>query len=100
MKKIFPPADCVQDGPQRSNETSSKGSSALSVSLSNGQRVCCPRTQSSHFPQRDFSDMFKPSTSLFLAISWIVVGLQWANRRCHCSREVGWDKDDIAMGLT
>src|SRR5277367_355134 len=56
--------------------------------------------QSSHFPLIVVSDMIRPSTRLFLAISWIVNGLQCVSRRCHCPREVGLDRDVIVMGFS
>src|SRR5271163_4771399 len=55
--------------------------------------------QSSHFPVAVVSDSFKPSTKLLVTMFWIVNGLQWVKHRCHCSREVGWDKDPIARGM-
>src|ERR1700678_631404 len=44
--------------------------------------------------------MIRPSTRSFLAISWIVNGLQCASRRCHCSREVGLERDVMARVLS
>src|SRR6266545_6510614 len=93
MKYNFPPVDWVRDGPHKSNETSSSGSTFFSVAPSKGRRVCCPRMQSSHFPRSSIPETFNPSMRLFFVISVIVDGLQWVNRWCHCSMEVEFDKE-------
>src|SRR5258705_66818 len=96
MKKIFPPIDCVREGPHRSKETSSRGFKTVEVFPSKGLRAWRPSTQSSHFPRRSLSKIFRPSTRLSFVICRIVKGLQCVRRRCHCSREVGCDKDENA----